>query len=215
MTPARSPTPAAEAAAFLSLADPVMAALVERHGPPLIGPRTGGRSAADRRFAALSRSVLFQQLAGSAARAIHGRFRDAVGGTVTPEAVLRAGPARLQAAGLSSAKASSILALAAAASSGEIDLARIGGLPEPEIEASLVRVRGIGPWTVHMFCIFELGRPDVWPTTDFGVRKGYARSYGWEELPSPRELQSAGEVFRPHRSAAAWYLWRSAEESRS
>jgi DNA-3-methyladenine glycosylase II len=204
---------ASRAALHLSGADRAMAELVERHGPPLMAPRTAGRAGSARRFAALTQAVVYQQLAGTAASAIHRRFIEGLGGSVTPESVLQGGAEGLRRAGLSAAKTTTIVELAAAVSGGEIDLGRVSRLTDSEVVASLVRVRGIGTWTAQMFCIFELGRPDVWPVTDFGVRKGYARAYGLTDLPRPRDLEEPGERFRPHRSAAAWYLWRSAEEA--
>ena len=204
-----------EAVSALAAADPVMAGLIDRHGPCLLLDASG--RAAGRRlgshFAALVRSVLYQQLAGRAAAAIHARFVAAVGGRVTPESVLAAGPDALRGAGLSGAKATTILGLARAAADGDLDFRRLARWEDDRVVAELVRLRGIGPWTAQMFCMFTLGRLDVWPTTDYGVRKGYASAYGLGELPSPRSLDAAGEPFRPWRSVAAWYLWRAVEDT--
>lgn len=214
MTPAprRVSTPAA-AARRLAEADPVMARLVAEHGPPTLArPRRGGPDrSADSHFAALARSVVYQQLAGRAAAAIHGRFVAAVGGESTPGAVLAAGEPALRGAGLSAAKASTILGLASAVHDGRLDLEAVGELEDDEIVAALVALPGIGPWTAQMFCMFTLGRLDVWPVTDYGVRKGWARAYGLAELPTPRALLAEGERHRPYRSVAAWYCWRAAE----
>lgn len=206
-----------EAEAHLGAADPVMAGLVARHGPCVLSrpsARRGSRAGATR-YAALVESVLYQQLAGSAAAAIHARFVAAVGGQVTPEAVLAAGEVTLRGAGLSGSKASTILGLSEAVADGSLVLDRIGRRSDQEIVAELVRLRGIGPWTAQMFCIFTLGRLDVWPTSDYGVRKGYSLAYGLAELPSPRWLEEAGERFAPFRSVAAWYLWRATEAKAS
>jgi len=203
----------AEAEAHLAGADPVMAGLVARHGPCVLSrpsARRGTRAGASR-FAALVESVLYQQLAGSAAAAIHARFVAALGGEVTPEAVLGAGEVVLRGAGLSGSKASTILGLSEAVADGSLGLDRIGRRTDQEIVAELVRLRGIGPWTAQMFCIFTLGRLDVWPSSDYGVRKGYAVAYGLDDLPAPRGLEEAGARFAPYRSVAAWYLWRAAE----
>jgi DNA-3-methyladenine glycosylase II len=191
-----------------------MAGLVAVHGPCLLrrpARRRSGPTAAAPFFAALAESVLYQQLAGAAAATIHRRFVEAVGGQVTPEAVAAAGFDALRGAGLSGSKARTISNLARAVTEGELDLDGLARAPDDEIVAELVRLPGIGPWTAQMFCIFTLGRLDVWPTTDYGVRKGYAAAYDLDELPSPRQLQEEGERFRPYRSVAAWYLWRAAE----
>jgi len=203
----------AEAEAHLATADPVMAGLVARHGPCVLSrpsARRGSRAGATR-FAALVESVLYQQLAGSAAAAIHARFVTALGGDVTPEAVLGAGEAVLRGAGLSGSKASTILGLSEAVVDGGLGLDRIGRRTDQEVVAELVRLRGIGPWTAQMFCIFTLGRLDVWPASDYGVRKGYAVAYGLGDLPAARWLEEAGGHFSPYRSVAAWYLWRAAD----
>jgi len=203
----------AEAELHLAAADPVMAGLVARHGPCVLSrpsARRGSRAGASR-FAALVESVLYQQLAGSAAAAIHARLVTALGGDVTPEAVLDAGEAVLRGAGLSGSKASTILGLSEAVADGSLGLDRIGRRRDQEIVTELVKLRGIGPWTAQMFCIFTLGRLDVWPSSDYGVRKGYAAAYGLDDLPAPRWLEEAGEAFSPYRSVAAWYLWRAAE----
>ncbi|MHB1446006.1 MAG: DNA-3-methyladenine glycosylase family protein [Acidimicrobiales bacterium] len=203
----------AQAEAHLAAADPVMAGLVARHGPCVLSrpsARRGSRAGATR-FGALVESVLYQQLAGSAAAAIHARFVTALGGDVTPETVLGAGEAVLRGAGLSGSKALTILGLAEAVADGSLGLDRIGRRSDQEIVAELVRLRGIGPWTAQMFCIFTLGRLDVWPASDYGVRKGYAVAYGLDDLPAARWLEQAGQHLSPYRSVAAWYLWRAAE----
>jgi len=203
----------AEAELYLAAADPVMAELVARHGPCVLSRPSArrGRRAGASRFAALVESVLYQQLAGSAAAAIHARLVTALGGDVTPEAVLGAGEVVLRGAGLSGSKASTILGLSEAVADGSLGLERIGRRRDQDVVADLVKLRGIGPWTAQMFCIFTLGRLDVWPSSDYGVRKGYAVAYGLDDLPAPRWLEEAGEGFSPYRSVAAWYLWRAAE----
>jgi 3-methyladenine DNA glycosylase/8-oxoguanine DNA glycosylase len=130
---------------------------------------------------------------------------------VTPEAVLATSVARLRSAGLSGAKAAAVLALAGAVATGSVDLGGVEGLDDDKVITQLTSVRGIGPWTAQMFCIFDLGRLDLWPVTDLGVRRGYGLAHGLTDLPSPRELIAMGEQFRPYRSVAAWYLWRVAD----
>jgi DNA-3-methyladenine glycosylase II len=200
-----------EAVAHVAAADPSMAALVEEVGPCTLRPRRmpGGH------FGALARSILYQQLAGKAAAAIHGRFLGLFdGGRPSPEAVLALPDEALRGAGLSSAKAASIKDLAAKVLDGTVRLDGIGRRSDEEIVERLGRVRGIGRWTAEMFLIFQLGRPDVWPTGDYGVRKGWAVLHGRADaLPTPRELEAAGEAYRPHRTVAAWYCWRAVEVS--
>ena len=197
----------AAATAELARLDPVMARLAEKAGPARLGQRRGQRS----HFWALCESVVYQQLAGKAAAAIFGRFVEAVAGEVTPERVLALSEEELRAPGLSGAKARCIRALAERAASGALPLEDLDDLPDDEIVAALSAVPGIGRWTAEMFLIFQLGRLDVWPVGDYGVRKGYALAYGLPELPSPKELAALGEPFRPYRSVAAWYCWRAAE----
>lgn len=200
-------SPELEAAAELAEACPVMAGLVALHGPPRF--RRPGRDGS--RFEALANSIVYQQLAGAAARSIWGRVRALVDGPFTAEAVLELPEEALRGAGLSGSKVASLRDLAARAARGELRLARIGRLDDQAVIDHLVTVRGIGPWTAQMFLMFTLRRPDVWPTGDLGVRAGYARAFGLPELPTPAELEVLGERFRPYRSAAAWYCWRAVE----
>lgn len=199
------------AAAALAAGDPVMSALRERHGDPVLRRRRSALGAAAGHFEALAESILYQQLAGSAAAAIHRRFVDALGGAVTPESVLSTAEPALRAAGLSASKEGAIRGLADAVASGRLPLARIARMRDDEVVRLLSAERGIGPWTAEMFLIFRLGRLDVWPVTDYGVRKGYARAYGLADLPAPRALRELGERFAPYRSVAAWYCWRACE----
>jgi 3-methyladenine DNA glycosylase/8-oxoguanine DNA glycosylase len=166
----------------------------------------------DRRFESLAETIVYQQLAGRAAATIHGRFVAALGGTVTPESVLAAPDEVLAASGLSRSKAASIKDLADQVASGRIALDRMGRLPDAEVVDHLTQVRGIGPWTAQMFLLGTLGRLDVWPTGDYGVRAGFGKAWGLPALPSPKELDELGEPFRPYRSLLAWYCWRAADE---
>jgi DNA-3-methyladenine glycosylase II len=192
----------------LSRRDVVMKELIARHGPPPL-PRP---VPAQQRFAALARSILYQQLAGRAAEAIHGRFVNVLGGDVTPKAVLACSPAELAGCGLSRAKAAAIVDLAQRVDSGEIALVRIGRLTDQDVVDHLVQVRGVGPWTAQMFLMGTLGRRDVWPTGDYGVRAGFGLAFGHDEMPSPKELELLGDRFRPYRSVVAWYCWRAADD---
>jgi DNA-3-methyladenine glycosylase II len=193
-----------DATAGLRGRDPVLDGLIARHGTP---PRRPTVRAADR-FGALAEAIVYQQLAGKAAASIHARFAETVGGTVTPEAVLAIAPAELASSGLSAAKAGSIRDLAERVAGGDIVLDRIGRLSDEAVIDQLTKVRGIGPWTAHMFLLIVLGRQDVWPTGDFGVRAGFARAWDLSEIPKAKELDVLGEPFRPYRSLVAWYCWR-------
>jgi DNA-3-methyladenine glycosylase II len=167
-------------------------------------------------FGSLCRSITFQQLAGKAAATIFGRFvAVATGGgepiDLTPEGVLACSEESMRAAGLSAAKTRSIRALAERAASGELPLDDVESLRDEELIERLSAVPGIGRWTAEMFLIFQLGRLDVWPVGDLGVRKGYATAWGLPEQPTPKELAAYGDAFRPYRSIAAWYCWRAVD----
>jgi 3-methyladenine DNA glycosylase/8-oxoguanine DNA glycosylase len=194
---------------LLAATDPAMAAAIEEIGPPVSMRRRYPGGA----FGALARSILYQQLAGKAAAAIHARFLALFDGPPTPEAVLALPEEALRGAGLSGSKAASIRDLGAKVLDGTVALGRIGRFDDDAIIEQLVTVRGIGRWTAEMFLMFHLGRPDVWPTGDFGVRKGWAIIHGRPDaMPTPGELADAGEIYRPHRSLAAWYCWRACEK---
>src|SRR4051794_6106043 len=166
-----------------------MAGLVERHGPPQLGPR--GATAA--RFHSLAESVAYQQLHGRAAATIWGRVMvHAEGPTITPAEVLSLGEEPLRAAGLSGAKTTTLLDLATKTVDGTLELTRLGRLSNEAVVEQLVQVRGIGPWTAEMFLIFNLHRLDVWPVGDFGVRSGYAIAHGLTDKPTARELGPLG-----------------------
>ncbi|MDQ6772701.1 MAG: DNA-3-methyladenine glycosylase 2 family protein [Candidatus Dormibacteraeota bacterium] len=192
-------------AAELARRDPALARIIQMVGPPLL------REAHGTHFEALVRSITFQQLAGAAAAAIHGRLVTALDGRVTPESVLAQPDERLRGAGLSGSKMASIRDLAARAVAGIVPLDDLDSMTDDEVVAGLSQVRGIGRWTAEMFLMFQLRRPDVWPVDDLGVRKGYAKLHGLEAPPPPKALAGLGDPYRPYRSAAAWYCWRAAE----
>lgn len=195
------------AEAELSRRDPVMAALVARHGPCTLSAGTGPGA----HFERLAQAIVSQQLAGRAAAAIWSRVRALVAGDLDPVAVLALEPADLRAAGVSGAKARALRALAGRVVGGALDLEAVSALDDESVIAVLSESPGIGRWTAQMFLMFQLGRPDVWPTTDLGVRRGYARAWQLEQVPSPADLESEGERFRPWRSVTAWYCWRAAD----
>lgn len=184
--------------------DPVLEALVAEVGPLGWPPRDP-----DGHFGALVRAITFQQLAGAAARAIHGRVRAAVGPEMTPEAVSALGDEVLRGAGLSGAKLASLRDLSAKVLDGTVVLDGGRRLGDDEIVERLSTVRGIGRWTAEMYLMFELRRLDVWPTGDLGVRAGYGLVWGLDEPPKPKALEALGDRFRPYRSIVARYLWEA------
>jgi len=193
-----------EGRAFLAR-DPRFAPVVEAVGPVTPGPRHPSA------FASLAAAIIHQQLAGRAAQTIHGRFVEILGGRVTADRVLLADPERLRGAGLSRNKLAAVVDLARKAADGRVPLRGLGRLPDDQVLARLVQVRGIGPWTARMFLMFHLHRPDVWPAGDLGVRNGWARIHGLAEAPRSGALARMAEHLRPWRSAAAWYCWRALE----
>ena len=193
----------AVAAAAIGAADPQVAAFIARAGLPPGRPGEGDP------FASLARAIVFQQLAGRPAAAIHRRFVDAIGGSVTAAAILATDTAALRAAGLSGAKTTSLQDLAAKVADGTVPVGELSTLDDDEIVARLVTVRGIGRWTAEMFLMFELERPDVWPVDDLGVRHGWRLIHEDTELLKPRALDAAGEAFRPHRSLLALLCWHA------
>jgi DNA-3-methyladenine glycosylase II len=195
-----------QAALLLAGRDPVLARLVGEAGLPSF-PQP-----ADSPFAALVRSIVYQQLAGPAAQAIHRRLVDALGGTVEPERIASTPGETLRAAGLSGNKLLSLQDLAAKVLDGTVPLnpRQLARESDTEIVARLSTVRGIGKWSAEMFLMFQLRRLDVWPTGDLAVRKGYGLGWG---IPTPtiKELDALGEPYHPYRSVVAWYCWRAAQ----
>jgi DNA-3-methyladenine glycosylase II len=196
----------AEAAGILAERDPVLHRLVAEVGPPHIRPP------AETYFEALVRAVLYQQLAGAAASAIHQRLTAALDGAITPERLLALPADTLRSAGLSRNKAASLADLAAKVLDGTVmlDPHELQLESDDEVIERLTRVRGIGKWTAEMFLMFQLQRLDVWPTGDLGVRKGFGLAW---EIPTPtvQQLDLLGDAYRPYRSVVAWYCWRAAE----
>jgi DNA-3-methyladenine glycosylase II len=194
------------AAQILAERDPVIARLVEAAGLPKFP------APAETNFATLVRSVTYQQLAGAAARAIHGRLIQALGGEVTPERLLAAPTETLRAAGLSGNKTASLQDLAAKVLDGTVvlDARRLARVSDEEVVARLSTVRGIGKWSAEIFLMFQLRRMDVWPTGDLGIRKGFGLAWNIP-TPTPKQLDLRGEPYRPYRSVLAWYCWRAAQ----
>ena len=193
----------ARAARALARRDRVLAPVIRGVGP--CGLRRRGDP-----YRYLVRSILYQQLAGAAARRIEERFRGAFGGRIpAPDALAAAPPERLRALGLSRQKATAVRAVAEAFLDGTVRPRRLPHLSDEEVVEAVTRIRGVGEWTAHMLLMFSLGRPDVLPVGDYGVRKAAARLYGLPDLPRPAELVALAEPWRPYRSVASWYLWRS------
>jgi DNA-3-methyladenine glycosylase II len=194
------------AAQILADRDPVLARLVGEVGLPTLPRPT------ETHFATLVQSIVYQQLAGPAARAIHGRLILALDGEVTPERMMALTPETMRAAGLSARKAVSLQDLATKVLDGTVPLnsRALARESNDEIVARLSTVRGIGKWSAEMFLIFQLRRLDVWPTGDLGVRKGFGLA--WQiPTPTPKQLDLLGEPYRPYRTVVAWYSWRAAQ----
>jgi 3-methyladenine DNA glycosylase/8-oxoguanine DNA glycosylase len=198
-----------EALQYLTAADKQLGLLIKRVGPCYLTPKKR-RSP----FESLVQSVAYQQLNGTAAATILGRVKALYPGKKfpTPHDLLATPDEKLRGAGLSRAKTAAIKDIATKTIEGIVPTAReIVKMSNEEIIERLTTVCGVGPWTVEMLLIFTLGRTDVLPATDYGVRKGFAVTYGWKELPTPKELLQQGEKWRPHRTTAAWYFWRALE----
>jgi DNA-3-methyladenine glycosylase II len=186
-----------------------MAALIADLGELSVAKRRRGRPKGDA-YGTLVRAVVSQQLSSKVAPVIHGRVLELFGGrTPTPVELLAADPLELRATGLSGRKVEYLRDLAAHVESGELELDRLGELPDEEVIAEISAVRGFGRWSAEMFLIFFLERPDVLPVGDFGIRRAAQLAYGLNELPDPAELERIAEPWRPHRTLACIYLWES------
>lgn len=180
-----------------------MGAVIARVGPFRINYR-------EPKFDALARSIVFQQLNGTAAGTIYGRFEAACGARgVTPDGVLKLRLPRMRSAGLSAQKSEYLRDLARRTRDGEIDFAALPAMDDEAVIEALTRVKGVGVWTAQMFLIFALRRADVLPTADYGIRAAMKKVYGLAELPKPPEMEKIAEPWRPWASVACWYLWRS------
>ncbi|MEA2398489.1 MAG: DNA-3-methyladenine glycosylase [Thermoleophilaceae bacterium] len=197
-----------EAVEHLRGADPTLRELIDRLGP--LDPEARRRGRPTDAYGALLRSIVGQQLSTKAARSIYERVTALFDGrTPTPEQLLAADPEVVRGAGLSRPKVRYMRDLAEHVLSGQLELDRLDELSDERITAELTAVKGLGQWTADMFLIFHLGRPDVLPVGDLGVRRAVEHAYGLPEIPSPEEVERLGERWRPHRSLASLYLWRS------
>jgi DNA-3-methyladenine glycosylase II len=193
----------------LRAADPVLAKLIDAVGT--LPDAREGRPARDDHYGALVRAIVGQQLSVHAARAIYGRLTERFGGRPpTPSEILNDDPEELRAAaGLSRAKVAFLRSLAEHAISGELELERLDELPDEEVTAELLAVKGLGTWSADMFLMFQLERPDVLPVGDLGIRRAIERAYELPELPKAEEIERIAQPWRPHRTLASRYLWRS------
>jgi DNA-3-methyladenine glycosylase II len=210
-----------QAITHLKKCDPVLAAIIKRVGPFRLDRRPAT-------FEAMVRAIVFQQLAGAAARTIYQRLqiaceraaggqdseRSLYGGfAITPESVLVLTEEQMRACGLSRQKLSYIRDLAAKTISREVDFASLPRMSDQEVIEHLTRVKGVGVWSAQMFLIFALGRPDVMPTVDLGINMAIVKAYGKRKVPKPKQLLKLAEKWKPYRSFACWYLWRSVDNA--
>jgi DNA-3-methyladenine glycosylase II len=192
----------------LRAADPGLARVIDR-----VGPFAMRQKVAENDLESLVRAIVYQQLSGKAAGTIYGRFRGLFGEERFPEphAILKVHYSKLQKCGLSRQKRAAVRDLCQHVASGKLPLGGLDPLADDEVIARLTEVRGIGRWSAHMFMMFHLGRLDIWPVDDLGVRKGVMRVRQLPEMPTVRAMDALGEMYRPFRSIAAWYMWRSLE----
>lgn len=189
----------------LKASDPVLGRLIGQVGPYLI-------ELLEPNYETLVKAIVLQQLSGKVAEVIFQRLLRAAGnGRLRPEAVLRLRPAKLRAIGLSKQKIQYIRELARLTVSGNLDLAALTTVSDEEVHARLTAIKGIGPWTVHMFLIFGMGRLNVMPSGDLGIRVAVRNVYGLAETPKPAEVDELARKWHPYCTVASWYLWRSLE----
>ena len=185
-----------------------MAGLIEQIGPLSVKARKRGRP--DDAYGTLVRSITGQQLSTKAAATIYGRLTELYGGrTPTPAEILATDPAQLRGVGLSNAKAAYLRDLAEHIVDGELPVDELAEMPDAKVIELLTAIKGLGRWTGDMFLMFHLGRPDVLPVGDLGIRKAIQIHYGLQELPKAAEMEQIAEVWRPHRTLASLYLWES------
>src|ERR1022692_465097 len=193
-----------EAIEHLRRNDPILSEIIRRVGDYGIQFREPG-------FDTLVRSIVYQQLSGRVASVIFGRLAKAAGDPLTPENILKLRPARMRALGLSKQKTLYIRDLARHTRDGKLVFEELAALQDSLVIERLTQVKGIGVWTAHMFLIFALRRTDVLPTGDLGIRNAMRKAYAMAEPPTPAEMETMAQRWRPYCSVAAWYLWRSLE----
>jgi DNA-3-methyladenine glycosylase II len=201
-----------KAVATLREADPVMARLVDEHAA--VVQRDLKRERPGDAYGALLRSIVGQQLSTKAARTIYGRMTEVFGGHApTPRQLLAVDPKRIRAAGLSYGKISYLRDLAAHVEDGSLELERLPELPDEEVTAQLTAIKGLGQWTADMFMMFHLGRPDVLPVGDLGIRRAVQVEYRMRKLPDPKRLEKVARPWRPYRTLACLFLWSSLDNN--
>jgi DNA-3-methyladenine glycosylase II len=188
----------------LKSADPVLAQIIDRVGAFKMQYR-------EPTFEGLARSIVYQQLSGKAAGTIYGRVLEACGGQMTPPAVLALTPERMRELGLSKQKSAYLRDLAEKTASGELDFNAFADMADDDVIEHLTQVKGIGVWTVHMFLMFYLRRPNVLPTGDLGIRNAIKRAYRMRKDPKPADIERIARKWHPYCSVASWYMWRSLE----
>jgi DNA-3-methyladenine glycosylase II len=192
--------------------DPVIKRLIDERGP--IDPDTDRRGSRPDGYEALARAIVGQQLSTKAARSIWERLVAPFGGSFpTPADLIATDPQSLREAGLSWSKVGFLRDLAERIENGTLDLGRLAGLPDEDVVAELIQIKGVGSWTAEMFLIFHLARPDVVSTGDLGIRRAVQIAYGLDDLPGPHDLERIAEPWRPHRTLACLYLWRSLDNT--
>ena len=195
-----------KALTHLRTVDPVLRDVIERVGPCKLRPYTDGSH-----FEFIARSIIYQQLSGKAAATIHGRVQTLCGGTVTAGPLSGLPDDALRGAGLSRQKLGYLRDLSAHAADGSLDTAHFAEMPDEEITRQLTLVKGVGVWTAQMFLMFRLGRPDVLPVLDLGVRKGVQRAYRLRKLPDAKRVEKIARPWAPYRTIGSWYMWRVLE----
>jgi DNA-3-methyladenine glycosylase II len=191
-----------KAISHLKKSDPILRAIIERVGPCRM-------EFGEPVFHSLAEAIVYQQLNGKAAVTIFNRFAALTGEPVTPEGILKLTPENMRAVGLSKQKSSYLFDMAERASRGELDFTRLPDLTDEEVIKHLTQVKGVGVWTAHMFLMFTLKRPNIFPTGDFGVQMAIKKHYGKRKLPKPLQMEKIAKAWEPYRSIACWYLWRS------
>jgi DNA-3-methyladenine glycosylase II len=186
----------------LKKSDPVLRAIIDQ-----VGPCRMEFSVPE--FSSLAEAIVYQQLNGKAAVTIFKRFIELAGSPLIPEGILKLSDEQLRSVGLSRQKSSYLKDLAAKTASGELNFAQLAELPDEEVIKHLTQVKGIGVWTAHMFLMFSLRRPDVFPTGDYGVQMAIKKHYKKRKLPKPKDMEKIARVWAPYRSVACWYMWRS------
>lgn len=195
-----------KALAHLRRADPVLKKVIEQVGPCRLRPLIEGSH-----FEFIARAIIYQQLSTKAAATIHGRVQALCGGTLTAEPLIGLSDDALRGAGLSRQKLGYLRDLAARAADGSLDTVHLPDLPDEEVTRQLIQVKGVGVWTAQMFLMFRLGRPDVLPVLDLGIRKGVQQAYRLRKMPDAKRVEKIAAPWTPYRTVGSWYMWRVLE----